>query len=362
MKEQPLLEVKNLTTYFYNKNKKAFLPIIENITFDIKEGEVVALFGESGSGKTQTAYSIMGLVHHLQGIINGEIWFKGENLLAGLEYNGKNRYEVSKYRDFCRLIRKSGYEEKMRRIRGKEIFLVMQGAKSALNPFQKIRTQIEEAYLINNRAEKTMYEKLDIILKKLHIYEKAKEYPHNLSGGMCQRAIIAMAIAANPTLLIADEPTTGIDPPLMIKIIELLKGFVEGTILKDEKEGKDKKRTLLFISHDLKVVEKLADKVVVMYAGEVVEKGKKEILTDKKAKHPYTKMLIEAYNIEALEGQSSEEKHSRNELIWDYSYFTTGCKFYNKCSIKREICLNTKPTLCLIDSELEHEVRCFNWS
>ncbi|MEW6605846.1 MAG: ABC transporter ATP-binding protein [bacterium] len=327
--EMPLLEIKNLTTYY----KKSSLPVVDNVTFDIRQGEVVALFGESGSGKTQIAYSIMGLIHHLQGIINGEIWFKGENLLDGL----------NRYRDFGKWIKKSGYEEKMRQIRGREISLIMQGARSALNPFQKIRTQVEEVYLINDERHQR-HKKTDEIFKKLHLYGKAEEYPHHLSGGMCQRAIISMAIAANPTILIADEPTTGIDPPLMIKIIELLKEFLNEN---------GNKRALFFISHDLKAVEKLADRVIVIYAGEIVEKGKKEILTDKIDKHPYTKMLIEAH-------KSSKKEYFTKQPILDQ--VTKGCKFYNKCSVKNGLCLTGKPELYSIDTELEHEVRCFNYS
>lgn len=351
-----LLNVKNLKTYFYDERKRRFLRIVDGVSFDIKKGETVALFGESGSGKTRIAYSIMGIVQHIPGIIDGEIWFEGENLLKGLRdvchiENGKNGLMVKK--SVSKWIKEFGYEERMKKIRGKKISLIMQEPHSALNPFQRVRCQIEESYLLNNKNKNTMYKEIDELLTKLHIRGKADEFPHNLSGGVCERVVIAMALAANPTLLIADEPTTGIDPPLMIKIIELLKRFMDGKLL-DRKEKESS--SLLLISHDLGVVKKLADRIVIIYNGKVVESGSIEIVKGKDvAKHPYTKKLLGAHIDKDI--SDNDLFYPRGKML-DTTLLDKRCRFYDRCDSnqKQNKCIDEEPILRQV-SEF-HSVAC----
>lgn len=346
-----LLEVKDLKTYFYDENRRRFLRVVDGVSFDIKRGETVALFGESGSGKTRIAYSIMGLVPHTPGIIDGEIWFEGENLLKGLREicyieDGNSSLKIKK--DVHKWIKQFKYEEKMKKIRGRKISLVMQGARSALNPFQIVRKQIEEVYLLNNNKNKSiMNQEINKMLTKLHIRGKADEFPHNLSGGMCQRVVIAIALAAYPKLLIADEPTTGIDPPLMIKIIELFKEFKETNT----------DSSLLLISHDLEAVKKLADRIVIICGGRVVESGKIDIVkSDEVAKHPYTKKLLQAHRSKAID---EDKLFFMPGIVPDPSSLIQGCKFYQRCEFKQDECAKIEPELLPVNEH--HSVACPKW-
>ncbi|MBU0700955.1 ABC transporter ATP-binding protein [bacterium] len=344
---EALFALKGLKTYCYDEAEKRFLRIVDDVAFEIGKGETVALFGESGSGKTSIAYSIMGIVPHLPGIIRGKIYFKGKNLLEGLEeicHIEDNGDELIIEKDVNAWNRVFGYEASMKQIRGREIAIILQGAVSGLNPFHKLRLQIEEAYLLNGRNRSGMKETIDNLLLRLNLTRKQAElYPHNLSGGMCQRMMIAMAMIAEPDLLIADEPTTGIDPPLRMQILKLLQEF-----------SMNNDRSLLFISHDLEAVKLLSQSVVVICHGKVVETCPTEIIKQGKSLHPYTNALIEAHEIiHDNKGLDASEENSISS--------SDGCSFYSQCRIREEICLKEEPELVLVDPELNHSVRCHKW-
>lgn len=299
MSREVLLKIKDLKTYAENNGR--FLRIVDGVSFDIKENEVVALFGECGCGKTTTASSIMGIVRYMPGVVGGEIYLKCMgNLLEGLDKSkNMNRW-------------KKEYERRMEKVRGRKLFLVMQGAKSSLNPFWTARRQVEK---VSNSGN------VEDIFEKLCIGGKMERFPHQLSGGECQRVLLAMALATQPELLIIDEPTVGIDEELMKEIIDLLIEY-------------KKQHSILLISHDIKVVQNLADRVVVMCRrGRIVESGNKDeiIYTPK---HPYTKMLIESFKI-------PENKDEPLSTITLLDKGNNGCRFYSRCEedVKDEICL-----------------------
>ncbi|MFH1861048.1 MAG: ABC transporter ATP-binding protein [bacterium] len=344
---EALLAVEGLKTYFYNEAEKRFLRIVDDVSFEIDKGKTVALFGESGSGKTRIAYSIMGIVPHLPGIIRGRIYFKGKNLLEGLEeicHIEDNGDELIIDKDVNAWNRVFGYEASMKQIRGQGIAIILQGAVSGLNPFHKLKSQIEEAYLLNGRDKSGMQEAINNLLLRLNFTEKQADlYPHNLSGGMCQRMMIAMAMIAEPDLLIADEPTTGIDPPLRMQIIGLLQEF-----------STNNDHSLLLISHDLEAVKLLSQSVVVICRGKIVETCPTEVIKQGKALHPYTNALIEAHEI--IHDNKGLDAVKENSIT-----SSDGCKFYSQCRIREEICLKEEPELVLVDPELNHSVRCHKW-
>ncbi|MDV3196109.1 MAG: ABC transporter ATP-binding protein [Candidatus Phytoplasma stylosanthis] len=252
-----LLKIENLHTYF--KTSKGIVKAVKGISFDLKKGKSLGIVGESGSGKSQTAISILKLFNNNQKIYQGKIFFNGKEI--------------------------SGYDEKkMQKIRGNEIAMIFQDAISSLNPVFKIKNQIMEVLnLHNNMIPQKNEEKIFEILQKVKITDVDRvmeSYPHQLSGGMCQRIMIAMALICEPKLLIADEPTTALDVIIQKEILNLISNL-----------QKDIKTSVLFITHDLGVISEIVDDVVVMYKGEIVESGPiKEILEN--PKHYYTKSLL----------------------------------------------------------------------
>ncbi|WP_346961495.1 ABC transporter ATP-binding protein, partial [Clostridium sp.] len=232
-----LLQVKNLKTYFYLNGKE--YPAVDDISFTLDEGKTMAIIGESGSGKSVTALSIMGLIDFPGKIIEGEIYYRGEDLLK------KN-------------------EKSMRQIRGNEISMIYQDPMSTLNPMNKVGEQIAEALIIHKKVNKKE-SKRDVIelMKAVGITdgeERFNHLPNQFSGGMRQRLMIAMAIACNPKILIADEPTTALDVTIQAEILELLRN------LKNKYN-----MSIILNTHDLGVVAEMADEVVVMYCGKVME-------------------------------------------------------------------------------------------
>lgn len=250
-----LLEVKNLTTSF--KIGGEFFAAVDDVSFEIKPNEVLALVGESGSGKSATAFSIMGL--HTKARIEGEVNFMGNDLTKF----GPNKFN---------------------KIRGGEIAMIFQDPMTALNPLMRIKAQIVETLDIHGKKSKNENEKHAVeLLERVGISrpeQVAESYPHELSGGMRQRVVIAIAIANRPKLLIADEPTTALDVTIQAQILDLIR-----ELQSDLGSG------VLLITHDLGVVAEMADRVAVMYAGEIVEIASvKEIF--KNPKHPYTRSLL----------------------------------------------------------------------
>ena len=255
----PLLRVDGLTTGFDSAGR--FVPAVIDVSFDLDKGETLCLVGESGSGKSLTAFSIMQLVPPPGRIDRGRVVFKG--------------------RDLLRLP-----EREMQRVRGAEIALVFQEPMTALNPVFTIGSQIEETLRVHGRAtRRTARAKAIELLEAVHVPEPAKrvrDYPHQLSGGLRQRALIAMALACNPDVLIADEPTTALDVTIQAQILELLRDFQKRLGL-----------ALLLITHDLGIVAGMADRVAVMYTGRIIEESAADDLFSD-AKHPYTRGLLQS--------------------------------------------------------------------
>jgi len=314
-----LLSVRNLKMYFFTR--KGAVKAVDSINLEVGDGEMIGLVGESGCGKTMTAFSILRLVPNPGKIINGEIIFEGKNLL-----------DLTKKR--------------MRSIRGKKISMIFQDPLTYLNPVLKVGDQIKENILLHTCVNKSEAKKRVIeILKKVGLPSPAKlsqYYPHQLSGGMRQRVVIAMAIACNPSLLIADEPTTFLDVTIQAQILKLIRKLVKTLGV-----------SLLMITHDLGVVAEVCDRVYVMYSGKIVESATVFSIY-KNCKHPYTIGLLNSVlsinkykkTLEAIEG-------SVPSLINPPS----GCRFHPRCKRKMAICSEKEPTF--IEIEPGHIVSCW---
>ena len=254
-----ILEVNDLKTYFYTPHE--IVKAVDGVSFNIRKGEVFGLVGESGSGKTLTALSILRLIRAPAKIAGGSVIFNGVDLL---------------YSD----------EEYLRSLRGSKISMVFQEPATALNPVFTVGYQVSEAITAHRCMDKTVAARLAVeLLEAVHIPDPEKayhDYPHQLSGGMRQRIVIAMALANSPELLILDEPTTALDVTIQAQILEL----IEELILK-------RRVSALFISHDLGIISKMCGRVAVMHKGKIVETGPKEQIL-KAPKNPYTISLIES--------------------------------------------------------------------
>ena len=317
-----LLEVKNLKTEF--KMRKGIVKAVDDVSFSINQGEVLAVVGESGSGKSVTSLSIMGLLQDPGKVTGGEVLFKGENLL-----------EKSK--------------KEMQAIRGNHISMIFQEPMTSLNPVYKIKDQLTESIMLHMKLSKK--EALERAVEMLELVgipsarERANEYPHQMSGGMRQRVMIAMALACNPDLLIADEPTTALDVTIQAQILELL--------------GEMRKKfnmAVLLITHDLGVVSETADRVVVMYCGKVMENADvREIFAN--PLHPYTNGLLKS--IPSLDDDSEEPLYMIKGMVPNPLRMPPGCPFSDRCEKCMERCQKEMPELVNING---HEVRCFLYS
>lgn len=313
-----LLEIKNLKTYFYSDKRE--IKAVDGVDLTIHHGETVALVGESGSGKSITSLSIMKLIPQPPGkIVEGEIVFDGENLTT---YS----------------------ESEMNRIRGNRISMIFQEPMTSLNPVFTIGNQIMEPLMLHKKMKKEDALKRTIQLLELVGFGRAKEivhdYPHQLSGGMRQRAMIAMAMANSPSLLIADEPTTALDVTIQAQILDLMR------------ELKDKTNTsILLITHDLGVVAEMADRVAVMYAGQIVEEADVYTLFQD-PKHPYTLGLMNS--IPKLEEEQERLESIPGMVPAAYNY-PSGCRFAPRCKFATEVC---KEEQVLREIEVGHKVRC----
>ncbi|MGH9902790.1 MAG: ABC transporter ATP-binding protein, partial [Pyrinomonadaceae bacterium] len=252
-----LLEVKNLRTHF--PTRAGLVKAVDGVSFHLDEGELLGLVGESGCGKSITALSVMRLIAPPGKVVGGEVWFGGENLL-----------EAS--------------EERMREIRGDDIAMIFQDPMTSLNPVYTVGEQIAEALRLHRKLSRTDAKAAAVAaMKEVAIPDPARrvdDYPHQLSGGMRQRVMIAMALACDPRLLIADEPTTALDVTIQAQILELL-----------DELRRTRKLAVLLITHDLGVVAEVADRVAVMYTGRIVEESPVEELFAR-PKHPYTEGLL----------------------------------------------------------------------
>ena len=295
-----ILEVKNLTTRFPGLITP--IPVVDSINFSIHRGEVVALVGESGCGKSMTALSLLRLVPKPGQITNGTIAFEGRNLLdLGVTA--------------------------MRRVRGNEISMIFQEPMTSLNPVIAVGAQVIEAIQLHETIPlNSAHRRMIALFQQVGIPEplsRAHAYPHQLSGGLKQRVMIAMALASNPKLLIADEPTTALDVTIQAQILELLRNLRKSTGL-----------AILLITHDLGVVNELADTVAVMYAGKIVEVGPRETILAKPV-HPYTQGLLRSIPARATHGETI---HEIAGSVPSAEQWPLGCRFSNRCTLAFEKC------------------------
>jgi peptide/nickel transport system ATP-binding protein len=315
-----LLDVKELRTSFFTDNGE--VPAVDNVSFHINEGEIVGIVGESGCGKSVTSLSIMGLIPKPPGkIVGGEIEFEGQDL-----------------------VHKS--EKEMRKIRGNEISMIFQEPMTSLNPLFTIGEQLMEGILIHQNITKKEAAKKSIqIMKEVGLpraEELMKQYPHQLSGGMRQRVVIAMALTCNPKLIIADEPTTALDVTIQAQILTLMKDI-----------NKERNTAIMLITHDLGVVAEVCDRVIVMYAGKVVEEGEvKEIFRN--PQHPYTRGLL--HSIPQLDVKK-ERLYSIKGTVPKPGTIKDGCAFYKRCDEAENRCQILSPKLT--ETSASHSVRCW---
>lgn len=317
--ENPVLEVKGLSTSFSTDN--GIIPVVNNIDFTVKRQEVVGIVGESGCGKSVTSLSIMGLIPTSNGKVEGGIYFNGENLA-----------------NFS--------EKKMRSIRGNEIAMIFQEPMTSLNPVFTIGEQLTEAIKIHWKwSKKKAREHAIQMLQKVGLpraEQLINEYPHQLSGGMRQRVMIAMAMLCNPKLLIADEPTTALDVTIQAQILELMK-----------KLNKETDTSIIMITHDLGVVAEMCQRIIVMYSGKIVEEADVRTIF-KEPKHPYTVGLI----------QSVPDMREKKERLYSIpgnvpkpGSIEFGCHFAPRCSHAHDRCFTDTPDLTNLNNG--QKVRCW---
>jgi oligopeptide/dipeptide ABC transporter ATP-binding protein len=317
-----LLEVKNLQTHF--PTRAGLVRAVDDVSFYVDKGELLGVVGESGCGKSITALSIMRLIAPPGKIVGGEILFEGENLLKFSE-------------------------ERMRNLRGDDIAMIFQDPMTSLNPVYKVGEQIAEALRLHrNMSRKEAREATIEAMKEVAIPDPARrvnDYPHQLSGGMRQRVMIAMALACDPKLLIADEPTTALDVTIQAQILELLNDL-----------RRTRELGVLLITHDLGVVAEVADRVAVMYTGRIVEESPVEELFAR-PKHPYTEGLLRSVpKLTAAEVAKTERLETIEGIVPSPTALPPGCHFAPRCSHRMPRC--TEGQIPLYDLEGGVRVRC----
>lgn len=319
MSENIVLEVKGLKTYFHSDN--GILPAVDGVSFQLKAGETLGIVGESGSGKSVTSLSIMGLVPKPQGEVKGKIIYKGQDL---------NQFS----------------EKKLRDIRGNEIAMIFQEPMTSLNPVFTIGNQMIEAIRLHTSLTKKEALQQGIKMLKLVGIPRAEEimdeYPHQLSGGMRQRVMIAMSMSLNPSILIADEPTTALDVTIQAQILDLMRNLKN-----------DYNTSILLITHDLGVVAEMCQRVVVMYGGKVVEEGEVRTIF-KEPKHPYTIGLIKST---PQIKEKVDRLYSIPGNVPSLNNMPKGCTFAPRCEFASERCRTQAPPLFSITGE--HKSRCW---
>ncbi len=323
MESSPLVRIRNLRTYFLIEGQWA--KAVDCVSLDIFPGEVVGLVGESGSGKSVTALSILRLIPDPPGrIVGGEIWLDGVNLL-----------ELPL--------------EQMYRIRGGKIAMIFQEPMTSLNPVFTIGMQLTETILAHEKvSEAEARERAIELLRQVGIPDADKrfrDYPHQFSGGMRQRVMIAMALACNPQLLIADEPTTALDVTIQAQILELMLQL----------KAQRRNAAILLITHDLAVVAQTCQRVIVMYGGKIQEMAPTVELFDAPY-HPYTRGLLECIPRPTAPGQKRRRLYAIPGNVPSILRLPAGCKFSTRCTVKREICDRIEPPL--VEVTPGHFVRC----
>jgi peptide/nickel transport system ATP-binding protein len=319
--EKPLLTIDNLQTAFFTD--KEIIRAVDGISFDIIPGETVGIVGESGSGKSVTARSIMGLIDSPGRVLDGSsIRFRDEEL------TGKS-------------------EDEYRKLRGSNIAMVFQDPLTSLNPVYTVGNQIKEAIRVNRNLEDKSRDEVAVeLLEAVSIPDARRrmtEYPHQFSGGMRQRAVIAMALACDPDLLICDEPTTALDVTIQAQILELLDELQE-----------ERDLSIMFITHDMGVIAEIADRVNIMYAGEIVESGPSEDIFEN-PKHPYTRGLLQSIpgrnankeRLQTIEG----DVPTPNEPAMD-------CRFAPRCPKAFDACTKIHPESVQVGKSNDHTAGC----
>ena len=317
-----LLIVKDLTTSF--KIRRGIFPAIRNISFHLSENETLALVGESGCGKSITALSIMRLVPEPAGrITSGQALFKGKNL-----------FELS--------------EKGMRKIRGNQIAMIFQEPMTSLNPVLTVGFQITEAFLYHQDvSKKEAEEKALEIMRQVRIpsaKRRFSDYPHQFSGGMRQRVMIAMALACRPDIILADEPTTALDVTIQAQILSLLADLKQ-----------ERKMSMIFITHNLGIVARIADRVAIMYGGEIVEISNVNDLFDHPV-HPYTEALLSS--VPRIDRTLQKLSFIPGQVP-SIDRMPAGCHYVMRCPLKIEICEEKDPDLLPIHELPDHFVRCW---
>jgi peptide/nickel transport system ATP-binding protein len=318
-----MLNINNLTVEF-EEGKIGSKRVVNGVSIKIKESEVVALLGESGCGKSMTALSVLKLINNPGRIIGGSIIYKGEDLIKLGRVNMKN-------------------------VRGKEIAMIFQEPMTALNPSLSIGYQLNEAIKIHNKLKKSERKKKIIEMlnsvKIANVNNVLRSFSYELSGGLRQRVMIAMALINDPSLLIADEPTTSLDVTIQAEILKLL-------IEKKE----EKNLSMLFISHDLGVVSNISDRIYVMYAGKIVESASNNELFNNPL-HPYTQALIKSYPKKINKSDGITLYSLKGSVFDDLQVAMEGCVFKERCDYCKEMCLKAEPDLFKFHNE--HFSACF---
>ncbi len=317
-----LLSIKNLRTYF--NVKEGLAKAVDGVSYNINNGETLGLVGESGCGKTVSALSILKLLDIPPAEFHsGQILFKDQDLLQMTE-------------------------QELNSIRGRLISMIFQEPMTSLNPVLSIGFQIDEVMI--NHLSINAKEARDRTIELLNMVgiplpqKRAKEYPHQLSGGMRQRIMIALAVACDPELLIADEPTTALDVTIQAQILDIMLSLQETF-----------NTSILLITHDLGVIAETADRVAVMYAGKIVEEADVKTIFQNPL-HPYTRGLLNSVpKINKID--SANRLHEIPGMVPNLCYLPEGCSFFNRCPVRKKICQSGKPKLLNIENN--HNVRCW---
>ena len=305
---QPVLQVKDLRTQFFTDD--GVVQAVDGVSFDLHPGETLGIVGESGCGKSVTALSILRLIQEPGRIVSGQILFKGDDIVKMPE-------------------------DEVREIRGRDIAMIFQDPLSSLNPVLKVGYQIEEAMEAHNKVpSKTALARAVQLLKQVRIpgaEHRVNDYPHQFSGGMRQRAMIAMGLANKPSILIADEPTTALDVTVQAQILELLRDLNQQT-----------KTAIILITHNMGVVAGLCTRVAVMYAGRIVEEGPVHEIF-KNPQHPYTWSLLQS--IPRIDADRHDRLLSIEGLPPDLIKPPRGCRFNPRCRFRIDRCFHDDPSL-----------------